>query len=138
MTRNAFVEQQSVSDVLEILAETSASGRSPFIAIRSVGGAVARVADDATAYAHRQAELMVATTVAGPQAVVDAARPPMEAVWSRLAPHVNGAYANFLATTSEDDVAAAYPSATYQRLAEVKRRYDAGNLFAGNHNVRPG
>jgi hypothetical protein len=32
---------------------------------------------------------------------------------------------------------AVYPSETYQRLAAVKQRYDAGNLFAGNHNVPP-
>jgi FAD/FMN-containing dehydrogenase len=33
--------------------------------------------------------------------------------------------------------AAIYPVETYQRLAAVKRRYDPGNLFAGNHNVQP-
>jgi len=48
-----------------------------------------------------------------------------------------GAYANFLATATEEDVAAIYPEETYQRLAAVKRRYDPGNLFARNHNVRP-
>ncbi|MGW4475058.1 BBE domain-containing protein [Nonomuraea sp. NPDC004354] len=30
-----------------------------------------------------------------------------------------------------------YPPQTYERLAAVKRQYDPGNLFAGNHNVRP-
>ncbi len=34
-------------------------------------------------------------------------------------------------------MAAVYPAGTYQRLAAVKRQYDPGNLFAGNHNVRP-
>jgi FAD/FMN-containing dehydrogenase len=137
VTRNAFVETESVSDVLQILAEVGASGRSPFIAIRSVGGAVARVPDDATAYAHRRAELMFVTTIAGPTPVIEAARPGLDAVWQRLAPHVNGAYANFLASATEGDVAAIYPTRTYQRLAAVKRQYDPGNLFAHNHNVRP-
>ena len=41
-------------EVLQILAEVGASERSPFIAVRSVGGAVSRVPDDATAYAHRR------------------------------------------------------------------------------------
>jgi hypothetical protein len=135
--RSAFVDRESVPEVLQILAEVGASERSPFIAVRSVGGAVSRVPDDATAYAHRQAELMFVTTIAGPKPVVVAARPALEAIWARLAPHANGAYANFLATATEEDVAAIYPTETYQRLAAVKRHYDPGNLFARNHNVRP-
>ncbi|MEU4231652.1 FAD-binding oxidoreductase [Nonomuraea sp. NPDC026600] len=137
VTRSAFADKESVSEVLQILVEVGASAGSPFIAVRSVGGAVSRVPDDATAYAHRRAELMFVTTVAGPKPVVDAARPALEAIWGRLAPHVNGAYANFLASAAEEDVAAIYPAETYERLAAVKRQYDPGNLFAGNHNVRP-
>jgi FAD/FMN-containing dehydrogenase len=135
--RSAFADKESVSEVLQILTEVGASQRSPFIAVRSVGGAVSRVPDDATAYAHRQAELMFVTTAAGPKPVVEAARPALDAMWGRLAPHVNGAYANFLASAAEEDVAAIYPTETYERLAAVKRQYDPGNLFARNHNVRP-
>jgi FAD/FMN-containing dehydrogenase len=69
--------------------------------------------------------------------VIEAARPGLTALWARLAPHADGAYSNFLGTTTDDDVAAVYPAATYERLAAVKRRYDPSNLFAGNHNVRP-
>ena len=137
VTRSAFVAKESVSGVLQVLAETGASEGSPFIAVRSVGAAVSRVPADATAYAHRGAELMVVTTTVGPAPVVDAARPALDAVWRRLAPHVGGAYANFLSAATEEDVAAVYPTETYARLAAVKRRYDPGNLFAGNHNVRP-
>ena len=135
--RSAYADKESVSEVLQILAEVRASERSPFIAVRSVGGAVSRIPDDATAYAHRQAELMVVTTAAGPKPVVEAARPALEAIWRRLAPHVSGAYANFLSSATAEDVAAIYPVETYQRLAAVKRQYDPGNLFARNHNIRP-
>jgi FAD/FMN-containing dehydrogenase len=137
LIRSAFVDRESVPEVLQILAEVRASEQSPFITVRSVGGAVSRVPDDATAYAHRQAELMFVTTSAGPQPVVEAARPALETIWDRLAPHVSGAYANFLASATEEDVAAIYPAETYKRLAAVKRQYDPGNLFARNHNVRP-
>ena len=137
VTRSGFVGKESVSEVLRTLTDVGSAQGSPFIAVRSVGGAVARVAEDATAYAHRQAELMFVTTILGPEPVVAAARPGLDAVWERLAPHVSGAYANFLSTASEDDVAAVYPAETYRRLAAVKREYDPGNLFAGNHNVRP-
>jgi hypothetical protein len=58
--------------------------------------------------------------------------------WSRYPAGRNtGAYTGFLGTATVADVAAAYPAATYQRLAVVKRRYDPGNLFARNHNIRP-
>jgi FAD/FMN-containing dehydrogenase len=137
VTRGAFVDQDSVPEVLRILAEAGVSERAPYIAVRSVGGAVARVPDGATAYAHRRAELMVAITVGGPPPVVDAARPALAAIWARLAPHTSGLYANFLSSATEEDVAGIYPPETYRRLAAVKRRYDPGNLFAGNHNVRP-
>jgi hypothetical protein len=137
VTRSAFADKESVSEVLQILTEAGASKGSPFIAVRSVGGAVSRVPAGATAYAHRQAELMFVTTTVGPGPVVEAARPALDAIWARLAPHVNGAYANFLASATEEDVTAIYPAETYQRLAAVKRRYDPGNLFARNHNVRP-
>jgi FAD/FMN-containing dehydrogenase len=137
VTRNAFVPKESVSEVLRVLAEVGASERSPFLAVRSVGGAVSRVPDDATAYAHRQAELMVVTTAIGPAPAIEAARPGLDAIWDRLAPHVDGAYTNFLASASDADVAAIYPPETHERLAAAKRRYDPANLFAGNHNVRP-
>jgi FAD/FMN-containing dehydrogenase len=137
MARSAFADKESVAEVLRILAEVGASQGSPAIAVRSVGGAVSRVADDATAYAHRQAELMFATVTAGPQPVVEAARPALDAIWARLTPHLSGAYANFQSSATEEVVAAIYPAETYQRLAAVKRQYDPGNLFSRNHNVRP-
>ena len=136
-TRSGFVDKESVSDVLQILVEVGTSEGSPIIAVRSVGGAVSRVADGATAYAHRQAELMFATSTVGPKPAIEAARPALDAIWARLAPHVNGAYANFLALATAEDVSAIYPAETYQRLAAVKRQYDPDNLFARNHNVRP-
>ncbi|MEV6286683.1 FAD-binding oxidoreductase [Kribbella sp. NPDC051770] len=137
LTRGAFVDRESVGDVLGILAEVGSAERSPLISVRSVGGAVARVDAGATAYAHRSAELMIVLTTAGPAPVVDAAEPGLNAIWDRLEPHTSGLYANFLASASAADVAAVYPAATYERLAAVKREYDPGNLFAGNHNVKP-
>ncbi|GAB3838589.1 FAD-binding oxidoreductase [Dactylosporangium cerinum] len=134
VTRSAFVDPASVPAAVAVLAQVATSAGAPIIAVRSVGGAVSRVPADATAYAHRGAELMVATTVVGPPPVVEAAGPGLAAIWGRLAPHVTGAYANFL---SGRDVTAVYPPETYRRLAAVKRRFDPGNLFAGNHNVRP-
>jgi FAD/FMN-containing dehydrogenase len=48
-----------------------------------------------------------------------------------------GAYVNFLSDEGPERVRAAYPGATWERLAEVKRRYDPDNLFRHNENVPP-
>lgn len=136
-TRSAFVERDAVSDALAVLAGVATSERPPVVNLRTVGGAVSRVDAQATAYAHRAAELMVATTLIGPGPVVNGARPALDAVWRSLAPHTCGAYANFLSEADEQDVAAVYPDQTYRRLAAVKGEYDPHNLFARNHNIRP-
>ncbi|MFD0638180.1 FAD-binding oxidoreductase [Catenulispora yoronensis] len=137
LSRTAYVERESVPEVLKTLAQIGAAEGSPVIAVRSVGAAVSRVADDATAYAHRSAELLVITTSAGPAPVLEATAPLREAMWARLTPHTVGAYANFQSGVAESDVSAVYPEKTYERVAAVKREYDPENLFRGNHNVKP-
>ncbi|WP_026412572.1 FAD-binding oxidoreductase [Actinomadura oligospora] len=137
VTRAAFVEAESVPEFLAIVGEVGTAAGSPFFSVRGVGAAVSRVPADATAYAHRGAELMFVATIGGPAPVVEAARPGLDAAWTGLAPHVTGAYANFQTAATDEDVAAIYPDATYKRLAAVKALYDPENLFAANHNVRP-
>jgi FAD/FMN-containing dehydrogenase len=49
----------------------------------------------------------------------------------------DGAYVNFLGDEGAERARAAYPGATWDRLAEVKRRYDPENVFRMNQNVPP-
>jgi FAD/FMN-containing dehydrogenase len=49
-----------------------------------------------------------------------------------------GVYVNFLDDEGEERIRAAYPGRTWDRLREVKRRYDQGNLFRLNQNIPPG
>ena len=66
-----------------------------------------------------------------------------ETAWARaffdaLQPHGTGVYVNFL--DADDDtsrVREAYGDATYQRLADVKAKYDPGNVFHNNKNIPP-
>ena len=110
------------------------TGGGAALSLRSMGGAVARVSRDATAFAHRDAEVMVAAAflLSGPT--------PSEALnrWSPVAALGSGAYVGFLGSADPADVAAAYPPDTYRRLAEVKRRYDPRNTFRRTHNIVPG
>ena len=57
--------------------------------------------------------------------------------WRAVAAHGVGTYINFQGSATAADVAAAYPPATYARLAAVKRAYDPDNRFALNHNIKP-
>ena len=107
------------------------------IALRSLGGAVARVPADATAFAHRDAEAMVLCGLVLPER---ATGPDVERAlepWRAVAAYGTGTYVNFQGSATAEDLAAAYPPETYARLAEVKGAYDPGNLFALNHNVEP-
>ncbi|MGO4535726.1 FAD-binding oxidoreductase [Leifsonia sp. 2MCAF36] len=136
-TRSGFVDGPSVVSALRKLVEVAQSEGTPFISIRALGGALSRVPADGTAYAHRSAALMVATISGGLATDIEAGQPDRERMWEELRPHLSGAYANFLDSATPDDVNRVYPSATYRRLASVKRRYDPANLFRLNHNVIP-
>jgi FAD/FMN-containing dehydrogenase len=106
--------------------------------LRVLGGAMARVPDDATAFAHRRRAIManVAAVYQDP-----AERPVHEAWVEDLAPQLSqgdpAGYVGFLADEGEDRVRAAYPGATWDRLAAIKAQYDPDNVFRLNQNIRP-
>jgi FAD/FMN-containing dehydrogenase len=106
--------------------------------LRVLGGAMARVSADATAFAHRERRIMA--TIAALYARVEDT--PEQEAWvngfaGALSDGAPGAYVNFLADEGEARVREAYPGSTWERLAEVKRRYDPTNLFRLNQNVAP-
>lgn len=108
-----------------------------FVEIRSIGGAIGRVPEDATAFAHRDAEVMVMTALLGSVADNAPLVPQFDAFWASLAPYTAGAYSNFLSVVEPDDIANAYPAATHERLAAVKATYDPTNIFDQNPNINP-
>jgi 2-oxoglutarate ferredoxin oxidoreductase subunit alpha len=60
-----------------------------------------------------------------------------DALHDALGKNDAGVYSNFLEVEGEERIRAAYPDGTYDRLSEVKRRYDPSNLFRMNQNIRP-
>jgi FAD/FMN-containing dehydrogenase len=127
-------------DAVDALLEAAATRTSPFtmIQLRVLGGAVSRVPADATAFAHRDAPVMFLSIVP----YMDPTEEPVHRAWTEslfeaLEPHDAGVYSNFLEVEGEARVRAAYPGGTYERLADVKRRYDPSNLFDQNQNIRP-
>ncbi len=129
--RNVFVPTLDHA-MAGTIADLHADGA--MIELRGLGGATARVAPDATAFAHRDAEALLVAGVMLPPGASSAA--PL-ARWSSVAARGRGAYVNFLGTATDTDVASVYPPATYRRLASVKRRYDLHNVFRRTHNIRP-
>jgi FAD/FMN-containing dehydrogenase len=109
----------------------------PAIAVRSLGGAFGRVPAASTAFAHRDAEAMIVCGLMLPGPATDADAEQALVPWRAVATHGTGTYANFQGSATAEDVALAYPPATYARLAAVKRAYDPENRFALNHNVEP-
>ena len=58
--------------------------------------------------------------------------------WEALHPYsAGGAYINFMMDEGEDRVKATYRG-SYERLARIKAKYDPGNLFSVNQNIKPG
>ncbi|MGP3684509.1 FAD-binding oxidoreductase [Streptomyces sp. IBSNAI002] len=130
---------------IDVIAEHAYGARSPrsYTAMFHMGGAVARVPHDATAYAGRDvAHNIVIDGVWLPDEAGEHAA--TETAWARrflqaLQPHrAPGVYVNFL---DSDDapgrVREAYGERTYRRLAEVKAKYDPDNAFHHNKNIRP-
>lgn len=106
--------------------------------IRVLGGAMARVPSDATAFAHRKAGLMVnCAAVVEKVDELPAHEPWVIELADSLRGGSDGVYVNFLGDEGEAAVRAAYPGETWDRLREVKRRYDPANLFRLNQNVPP-
>jgi FAD/FMN-containing dehydrogenase len=104
------------------------------IQIRALGGAMARVLRDATAFAHRDKSFFLALVNVGTEMEH---RKWVDEIWSELRPHISGAYVNFLGDEGEDRVREAYPPRTYAQLADVKLRYDPTNVFKFNQNIKP-
>lgn len=137
--RTMFVDRIDRSVAETILDHLKASTASMAVAqLRVLGGAMARVPADATAFAHRQSRIMVG--LAAVYGSLD--EKPVHEAWvgnfmTTLRQDDRGAYVNFIGDEDESRVRAAYPGGTWERLAVIKARYDPTNLFHLNQNIPP-
>jgi hypothetical protein len=138
-SRTMFVDEfdeRTADMVLERLRASTASMAAT--QLRVLGGAIANVPADATAFAHRERRMLVnvAAIYQRPE------EQPAHAEWvDGLSHELNrgdaAGYVGFLGDEGEARVRAAYPGATWDRLAAIKARYDPDNVFRVNQNIPP-
>jgi FAD/FMN-containing dehydrogenase len=130
------VDRRVADTIVEHLNSTDAVMR--VAQLRVLGGAMARVPVDATAFAHRRSRIMV--NVAALYERLDQAatyEPWVNGFAAALDQGDKGAYVNFLVDEGDARIRAAYPGKTWDRLRAIKRRYDPTNLFKICQNIPP-
>jgi FAD/FMN-containing dehydrogenase len=130
------LEPAAAEAILEALPKSTAMMKA--IQLRVLGGALAKVPNDATAFAHRDRELFVNVAAM----YVDPAEKDAHTAWVKelagdLGKDGGGGYVGFMGEEDEETIRAAYPGGTWERLRGLKRRYDPDNLFRLNHNIPP-
>jgi len=131
-----------LSDALiDTAAERFASAKSPMAAIlfEHFHGAVTRVGESDTAVPHRQEGFNLLL----PTVWLDPADNEANIAWTgdtfaALSEHLTGRrWLNYLGDDQGDDAVRGAYGPNYNRLVEVKRKYDADNVFHHNHNIKP-
>jgi FAD/FMN-containing dehydrogenase len=129
-------------EVIDILVRHVDHISSPMssVPIFSFGGAMSRVADDATAFPHRDAAHdinIVGSWLPGDAGDADRHIEWVRGMFSELEPHSRGVYVNFTSDDAADRVQTAYDETQWRRLTELKAKYDPTNFFRLNANIPP-
>ena len=130
------IDREAAEAIIRHLEANDAPMRA--VQLRVLGGAMARVPADATAFAHRSSPIMaIVVSFHSGGADRDAKHRWVQDFAADLDQGRQGAYVNFLEDDDPDGVQRAYPGPTGERLARIKAAVDPDNLFHRNHNVAP-
>jgi hypothetical protein len=127
-------------EVIDVLVDYGLGIASPLtvFSIFHLGGAVARVGEDETAFGGRDAGHTVNVVgITDTGEGFERERQWARGLWTALAPHHQNVYVNFLMEEGEDRVRQSYGAAKYDRLKALKRKYDPDNFFRLNQNIPP-
>jgi Berberine and berberine like len=139
VARSLFIDSFN-RDVAQIIVEHLRASTAPMAVaqLRVLGGAMARVPAEATAFAHRERRIMVALGAVYERPEETAEHENWVTRFAAALDHGDGGvYVNFLGDEGDGRVRAAYPGSTWDRLAEIKGRFDPTNLFSLNQNIPP-
>ncbi len=104
-----------------------------------MGGAVARVGEDDTAFANRDAiySLLILGRTDDP-AGDGAVRDWVRGLWKAVEPYsTGGVYVNYMGQDEAERIGEAYGTDHYARLAKIKKQYDRAKLFRLYQNIAP-
>lgn len=140
--KSSFLRDLSDPTLEAFLEATMAAnaGRSLAAAtMMSMGGAIGRVAEDATAYSHRDAVVDFLAVAGWTDPDDDEDRLAVaRRIWEGVAGRgAYGVYVNNLGSEGQERVVEAYGTDKYERLARIKARYDPANVFRHTSNIQP-
>jgi FAD/FMN-containing dehydrogenase len=129
-------------ECIDILVEHASKAPSPMCLValeHMIGGAVARVGANDTAFGSREAEYnLLILGISDDPVVDDANKAWARETWKAVQPFsTGGVYVNYMDQDESERIADAYGPTQYARLLELKKRYDPGNLFRLNQNIAP-
>jgi hypothetical protein len=127
-------------EVIDVAVEHALRINSPHsgFPIFQLGGAVSHVAENETAFNGRGAGHTININgIAETSEDFDEQREWVSGLSSALEPHQTSVYVNFLMDEGEERVRDAYGTEKYERLRQLKRKYDPTNFFRLNQNIRP-
>jgi FAD/FMN-containing dehydrogenase len=127
----------ALDKVLAAVGPASGRGQTlTMLQFRQMGGALAREAPGAGARATLPGQIsMFALGVVPDEAAQAEVHAAVSDVERALQPHRVGHYPNFIEKPA--DASTFFPADTWKRLRTIKARYDADDLFAGNHHIPP-
>ncbi len=141
--RNYYWKSEDLPELtngaIDVIVEHCNGITSPhtIVPIFQLGGAVADVDENATAYSHRRAAYALNCNASW-----EDGEPMPHVQWARdfseaLQPHSMGVYVNFMGDEGEDRARAAYGPEKYRKLVQLKDKYDPTNFFRVNQNIKP-
>jgi FAD/FMN-containing dehydrogenase len=128
--------KEFTNEAIEIINKLC-QGTPPILQIRHVAGVMNKRAADATAFSHRDCEVLIVNpTFVSPDASEADIRKALTP-WRTIKPLGEGPYLNLLSEDTGKEITEAYPPATLQRLRKIKAQYDPDNILNANYNIPP-
>jgi FAD/FMN-containing dehydrogenase len=126
---------------IDVIVEQGSTITSPLSAIPlfTLGGAVSRIDDDATAFTGRTAahDINIVASWLPDDPEPERHKAWVRTTWEALRPFSEGVYVNFLSDEPSAHVRVAYGEDTYERLVALKSKHDPTNVFRLNQNIAP-
>lgn len=141
LIRSGFLNELPTDALMALGQAVQTMPPGQMVQLRPLGGAMARVAPEATAFQHRHHPFLMMVVQMVPEQApapeVELARAGMEFLWAPFAPLSAALYSNFASELDAQPAQRSFPQAALHRVAQVKAQLDPHNIFARNVNVQP-